>query len=100
MNPELGGSLAEWRDSWAEWGQTSAGCSAERNKPCETAIPQQLGMAYRLRLSRISRNRTISSAGAFGSTGDFRLRRFICLTMMKIMKARMMKFRATVTKLP
>ncbi len=54
--------------------------------------------------SRISRNSTMSSgvgAGAAGAgVGSDRFRRLICFTIMKMMKARIVKLTATVMKLP
>ena len=52
-----------------------------------------------LRSSTMSSGVSTVQAGA-GSAGGSRLRRLICLTIMKMMKARMMKFTATVMKLP
>lgn len=54
-----------------------------------------------LRESRISRSKTTSSAGAAGAAGGASFfMRLICLTIMKMMKARMRKLIATVMKLP
>src|SRR3989344_3963327 len=59
---------------------------------------------YFLKLSLISRNRTMSSAGGAGAlgggAGGLGLRRLICLIIMKMMNARMMKLTATVRKFP
>ncbi len=63
----------------------------------------QWGCSYFFRLSRISRSRMTSSgvgAGADGAASSLRFRRLICLTIIKMMKARMTKLTATVMKLP
>ena len=59
--------------------------------------------AYRLRLSRISRSSKMSSdVTALVTTGAGALlfSRLICLTIKKMMKAKITKLTATVTKLP
>ena len=62
------------------------------------------GPYLRDRASRISRSSSTSSGvgagGAGGAGGWLRLSLLICLTIMKMMKARMMKFTETVMKLP
>ena len=50
--------------------------------------------------SRISRSRTVSSGVTTSTGGAARFSRFICLTIRKMMKARMRKLMVTVTKLP
>ncbi len=65
------------------------------------AVFVALPWSYFFRLSRISRNNTMSSGVAGGGAGGSALRRrFICLTIMKMMNARMMKFTRMVMKLP
>jgi len=57
--------------------------------------------SYFFSKSRISRSSSTSSAGAAGGGGGaFFFSRLICLTMMKMMNARMTKLIATVMKLP
>ena len=63
----------------------------------------KLDWVYFFKLSRISRSSTTSSgvgAGAAGAAGVSFFMRFICLTIMKTIKAKIMKFTATVMKLP
>jgi len=63
--------------------------------------PSPSTVRQRFSASRISRSKTTSSGGAVGAGGGASFfSRLICLTIMKMMKARITKLIATVMKLP
>ncbi len=76
-------------------------CSLHRRSDAGTGAVRPGRADYFFNASRISRSSTTSSGVAAALGGcSARLSRLICRTMMKMMKARMMKFSATVRKLP
>ena len=92
------GRTPGWRN---ETGRLRCGPASNLSMGPNARAIERASAPYFFSASRISRRRTTSSGVAAGGAGGVAVfRRLICLTIMKMMKASIRKFNATVMKLP